>query len=92
MEEKILLAGKAISGFAANKIRENDVVMIYAWYVHKSTMKSWYTLYILHCSYELKPAKTSSNQIWVEFIVLVLTQEHYNMVVIGKAEDGREYV
>ena len=24
--------------------------------------------------------------------VLVLTQEHYNMVVIGKAEDGREYV
>jgi len=24
--------------------------------------------------------------------VLVLTQEHYNMVVIGNAEDGREYV
>ena len=28
----------------------------------------------------------------IAFIVLVLTQEHYNMVVIGKAEDSREYV
>ena len=32
VHEKILLAGKAISEFAQNKIKDGDVIMVYAWY------------------------------------------------------------